>query len=611
MSENSSKNEPPSENENTHDSTTEEAVDVTVPPQPKPLMGLRIWPAIVLVALLWAIKLLLPYLGTSMPVLMTWFLGPLICAGLILLWWLFASRASVVEKLVGIMGVLALLAVTRALADPSMYVIGMMRYAIPFGVSGFALAAVGLSGWLSPKRTWVALAVAAVGFGYWDLLRMDEMLGDFRTVLNWRWQPTAEDKFLEDLAARSQNRQTAGAEGGAELGDAEWPGFRGPNRDGVQPGIVLEEDWSARPPKELWRVRVGPGWSSFAVAGNRLFTQEQRGEDEVVVCYDAESGQEIWAYKDQTRFWEAMGGAGPRATPTIADGKLFALGATGLLNRLDPISGEQIWQQDIGEIADRKPPTWGYSSSPLVTGETVIVYAGGEDQKGLLAFDTESGELRWSAPAKSADDYSSPQLSVIDGQACVLMVTREGLIIVHPDDGGVLGRYEWEHQGYRVTQPLVVGESSVLVSTGLRIGTRRIQLKRDSRSFQGEESWTSRGLSPDFNDSVAHNGYLYGFDNNIFACVDLETGKRQWKRGRYGNGQALLLPDGNQLLVLAEKGDLILLRANPEKLDERGRHAVLSGRTWNHPVLVGERLYVRNSEEAACFEVPTAQPALQ
>jgi hypothetical protein len=141
---------------------------------------------------------------------------------------------------------------------------------------------------------------------------------------------------------------------------------------------------------------------------------------------------------------------------------------------------------------------------------------------------------------------------------------------------------------------------------GMDVGARRINLTLHGDHVHSEELWTSRALKPGYNDWVVHQGYVYGFDQDIFACIDLKTGERQWKKGRYGAGQVLLLPERNQLLVLSEKGDLVLLRATPDELDELTRHEGLEGKTWNHPVLVGNRLYVRNAEEAACFEMPLA-----
>lgn len=569
---------------------------------------LRVWPAALCIALLWGLQLV-PRVAEemTMPVMMVGFMGPLASALLIVLWWMLLSRARLLERLVGLTGLIVVAAVTTALSDKSIQTFGMMIYGAPWGFTGFALALIALGRWPSFGRTWLALLAALVGFGFWDLVRTDEIRGDFQTKRSWRWEPTAEDQFLQGLAEHSQPGEAPPAtQADAQpLAAADWPGFRGPNRDSVVPGVVLAEDWQAQPPREIWRVPVGPGWSSFAVAGNRLFTQEQRGEDEVVICYDADSGATVWVHRDSSRFWEAIGGAGPRATPALADGMLFTLGANGLLNRLDPLTGQRIWQRDLAQDASRQPPTWGFSSSPLVAGGLVIVHAGGAGDQGVLAYDVESGEPRWSAAAGD-HTYSSPHLAEVAGVSSVLMLDNHGLLLLDPADGSRLGQHAWKFEGYRVVQPLVLDGSSVLLGTAMGTGTQRVDVRADGERLGIETAWTSRYMNPYYNDYVAHEGYLYGFDNNIFACIDLATGARQWKGGRYGNGQVLLLPDQDQLLVLSEDGELVLLRATPEQHTELAKHGVLEGRTWNHHVLVGNRLYVRNSEQAACFELSLA-----
>ena len=570
------------------------------PPAFRPL---RVWPTVLFVVLMWGMRIGAGLVEEpSMTVIMTRYMGPCGAAVCILLWWIFFSRATNKEKLLGTIGLVVITTVSTLLMDKTLYGFGTIIFAAPWGATAFVVAAICTRSWY-PVRTVLALSAALIGYGYWDLVRADEFSGGFEVGLSWRWEPTPEDIFLEKLAARSLKSPTElPMKSIGPLGESEWPGFRGADRRGEQPDVVLVEDWKTHPPKEVWRIPVGPGWSSFSVAGNRLFTQQQRGEHEAVVCYSAEDGRELWVQQDETRFWEAIGGVGPRGTPTIANGGLFTLGANGLLNRLDPVNGTLVWQSDIREDADRSPPTWGFSSSPLVTHGVVIVHAGGDDDKGLLAYDEASGDLRWGAAAGD-HSYSSPQLSTVDGRECVLMLTNKGLGIVDPEDGSVLGDHAWDFDGYRVVQPLVFDSATLLLGTPMSTGTQCIDAQWDGRKYDIETRWTSTRMKPYFNDFVFHNGFLYGFDNNIFACVDVSNGERKWKRGRYGNGQVLLLPTEDQLLVISEKGELVLLRARPEKSTELARRQVLSGRTWNHPVVVGDRLYVRNGEEAACFEL--------
>jgi len=362
-------------------------------------------------------------------------------------------------------------------------------------------------------------------------------------------------------------------------------------------------DWAATPPELMWKVAVGPAWSSFAVAGKWLFTQEQRGGNEAVVCYDAESGQEVWTQQMEGRFDDPLGGPGPRATPTLADGVLFVLGALGHLLRLDPANGQIVWQQDLREVASRQPPMWGFSSSPLVIAGHVIVHAGGEGDRGTLAFGAEQGDLRWSVAAGS-HTYSSPQLAQIAGEQVVMMLTNTSLDLLDPQTGADRLRYSWPVECYRTLQPQVLTDDALLIPTGMGVGTRRIRITQANGAWAAEEVWTSRHLKPDFNDFVVYQDHAFGFDGAIFTCIRLDTGERTWKGGRYGKGQVLLLEDAELLLITSEQGEVVLLKADATEHVELGRIQALDGKTWNHPVVVGDRLYVRNSEAAACWRLP-------
>ena len=577
--------------------------DLGLPATSKPL---RVWPLILLTIAIWVMRLG-PSLfeDPTMSMMMAQFMGPAFGAILIVLWWMFFSRAPWREKLIGLVGLLAIVFGVNYLADKTVRGFGIMIFAAPWGMTAFAIML-----WLSrsmaaPRRALLGLLGALIGFGFWGLVRTDEIRGDFAATRSWRWQPSPEEQVLEKLASRELNDEAAPLEPMEATEPPEWPGFRGPHRDGVQPGTVLNEDWDANPPQEKWRIPIGPGWSSFSVAGDRLFTQEQRGEKESITCYDARNGNELWAHEYESRFWEVVGGAGPRGTPTLSDGRLYALGANGILHCLDATTGGAvIWQQDISQDADRSPPQWGFSASPLVTDELVLVHAGGSGDNGILAYDAITGELRWGVAAGD-HSYSSPHLTEVGGRRCVMTLTNKELTIVDPVDGKLLGEHEWVYQGYRVVQPLIFGDS-VLIGTAMGAGTRCLDLNLDGDGISTEERWTSLKMNPYYNDYVAHEDYLYGFDNNIFACVRLDDGQRMWKKGRYGNGQVLLLPEANQLLVISEDGQLVLLRATPDQWTEITKFPVLDGRTWNHPVLVGDRLFVRNAEEAACFQMPLA-----
>jgi outer membrane protein assembly factor BamB len=385
----------------------------------------------------------------------------------------------------------------------------------------------------------------------------------------------------------------------AAIALAEWPGFRGPGRDSVVPGVRLKTDWTAAPPAEMWRRPVGPGWSSFAVQGKYFYTQEQRGDHEVVACYRVANGETVWIHRDATRFWESNGGAGPRATPTLSGGRVYSFGATGILNALDARTGAKAWSRNVSVDTEVKVPYWGFSSSPLVTDDMVIVAAAGR----LAAYELATGTLRWLGP-KGGGSYSSPQLMTIGGVKQVLLLSGTGAASVSPTDGTLLWQHKWA--GTSMLQPASLSDGDILLSANSEMGgsgTRRITVSNESGKWTVEERWTSAGLKPYFNDLVIHKGHAFGFDGRILSCIDLKDGQRKWKGGRYGHGQMLLLPDQDVLLVLSEEGELALVTASAEQFTELARLPAIEGKTWNHPALVGAILLVRNDKEMAAFRL--------
>lgn len=588
-----------------------EEVLSTAPKKTAWFQTLRVWPVVLLLAGMGIARLIPSLVDDGPPNLwMSAAFGPILCGLLIMVWWLALSRATWKEKFAGVVGVVGTAAITLLAIDKSMRGPAVMVLTIPMGTAAFGIAAILFGRILSFRRTLLAILFAGMGFGFSALLKSDGMWGNFAVDLDWRWTHSPEDQIL----AR-QNQPPAANMAVFDRSDIEqwlmnpeWPGFRGADRASRQRGPVLALDWAANPPELIWKIGVGPGWSSFVVAGKLLFTQEQRGSMETVVCYAADSGKEIWTQQIESRFDDPLGGPGPRATPTLADNGLFVLGASGQLMRLDPGTGDVVWQMDLRKVAEREPPMWGFCSSPLVTNGMVIVHAGGGGDKGTLAFDIATGELKWSA-ASGNHSYSSPQLNDIEGVPCVLMLTNRGVELLDPLTGNIRLNYEWKHDGYRDLQPQLIDGNSILLPTGMGSGTRCIRVTKEGEQLSAEEVWTSRDLKPDFNDFVIFEGHAYGFDNTIFACIDLESGKRKWKGGRYGKGQVLLLEDSGLLLVASEFGDVVLLKATPAAHQELGSFKAIEGKTWNHPVVVDDRLYIRNAEEAACYRLPLASSA--
>ena len=380
----------------------------------------------------------------------------------------------------------------------------------------------------------------------------------------------------------------------------EWPGFRGSARDGTVHGVKLETDWSTTPPVKMWHRPIGPGWSSFAVQGDLLFTQEQRGEEEMVVAYRVNTGEPVWRHRDAVRFWESNGGAGPRGTPTLHNGRVYALGATGILNVLDARNGAVIWSRNAASDSGKQIPMWGFSSSPLIVHDMVVVAAAGK----LAAYELATGKPRWFGP-NGGGGYSSPHLATIGGIEQIVFLSAAGATGINLADGKQLWQYAWP--GTPILQPALTAEGDVLVSSGDAMGgmgIRRLAVTHAADSWSVAERWVSSGLKPYFSDFVVHNGHAFGFDGRILSCIDLKDGTRKWKGGRFGQGQLVLLPDQDLLLVLSEEGELGLVSATPDKFTEVARLPGIEGKTWNHPVLVRDTLLVRNDQEMAAFRLP-------
>lgn len=587
-------------------SNTGKATDPNDPVRFRPL---RIWPAAVLGVLLLATRFVPQMIKDGGDTLMmVSSLGPILCSLFLLIYWLLASRANWLERVIGTLGIGLALGLTILVAHPSMRgIVGLLLITVPMGMACFALGLLLVFRIRNFKRTAFTVLLAAGGFAFSTLLRSEGITSNSSLELYWRWGQSAEEKMLVEKESGPAATTNSVSEAAWEqaLAQPDWPGFRGPDRTGSQRGPAIATDFQAHPPKRLWSIPVGPAWSSFAVAGKFLFTQEQRGPMETVVCYHAESGQEAWTHPIPSRFEEPLGGPGPRATPQLSGDGLFVTGAEGWLLRLDAKTGQPQWKVDLRQVAERKTPTWGFASSPHVVGSVVIVFAGGAGDKGTLGFDKATGELRWSAAA-GRHSYSSPQPALMDGRELVMILTNAGLDLLDPVDGKVWMSYPWKQKDYRVLQPRWVGPDSVLLASGMK-GTRRIRIKKEGDTMSGEEVWTSRFLKTDFNDFVVYQGHAYGFDGGIFASIDLETGKRNWKGGRYGKGQILLLEESGHILVSSERGEVVLLRATPEAHTELTRFKALDGKTWNHPVLAGDRLYLRNAREAACYQLALAE----
>jgi len=558
---------------------------------------LRLWPGVVAAAVLLLVRFGVPQVAPGFEGFRVASIGGLLGMLAVIVWWTLLSRAPWRERWGAVVLAVVALTVTWRVGHESMGLMWCLLYAVP--ILCLALVAWAVTGRRladGPRRLALVATILLV-CGMWTLVRMEGLTGDHSFEFAWRWTETGEERLLSQ--AGDEPKAIFSTALTAETG-ARWPGFRGPGRDGVIPGVRIETDWSASSPVELWRRPVGPGWSSFAVGGGLLYTQEQRGEDELVACYDAMTGELVWEHRDAARFVESMGGVGPRATPMLSDGRVYSLGATGILNVLDARDGTLVWSRNLATDTESRVPIWGFSSSPLVVDDLVIVAAGGA----LVGYDLGSGEPRWFGP-DGGPSYSSPHRLMIDGVPQILLLSNAGATSVEPADGTLLWEHPWP--GASLVQPAVIANGDILISAGEGKGLRRIGVARGPGGWTVEESWTSNRLKPNFNDFVVHDGHAYGFDGSILACIDVEDGERKWKGGRYGHGQLVLLPDQDLLLVLSEQGELALVAAAPAQFSELARVPAIEGKTWNHPVLVGDLLLVRNGREMAAFRLRTTR----
>jgi len=586
-----------------------------------PQQLLRVWPGVVAVVLQWVFRFGVKELFPGIQGFGYAVIGSLAFFLVIIAWWTFFSRARWKERLAALALMAGAVAATWFLKHDSMWLQWLFAYAVPVLSLAFVTWAVATRRLSNQVRHATMAATILLACGAWLFLRQDGINGDHNATFGWRWAPSAEERLLaqEPTNAATSTSETSPATPATTLTNAQptpspatteaakpaapvsearvdWPGFRGAKRDGVVRGVKIKTDWSASPPVQLWKRPVGPGWSSFAVSGDLVYTQEQRGDSEVVSCYKESTGQPVWTHSDKARFFESNAGAGPRGTPTISNGRVYSFGATGILNALDARNGSVIWSRNVANETNTKIPFWGFSSSPLVVGDIVIVAAAGQ----LVAHETANGNRRWVGPA-AGGSYSSPHLVTINGVAQVLMTSDGRLTSVALADGKQLWQHEWNANS--IVQPALTADGNVLI-TSQEAGIRRISLTNNAGAWSVAERWTSNGLKPYFNDFVVHKGHAFGFDGRILSCVDLNDGQRKWKGGRYGNGQLVLLPDQDLLLVLSEEGELALVQAKNDQFTELAKFPAIQGKTWNHPVLVGDLLLVRNAEEMAAFRLP-------
>ncbi len=474
------------------------------------------------------------------------------------------------------------------------------------------LAALGLYLSSLPRSLWKLtffspILALAVWLSIFKVKRLD---GELRPRFSYRWQSDANLVGTE---------ATAGPELGGiaielrQQSETDFPQFLGRNRDAMIPNVSIDEDWKSRPPRIAWKQSVGEGWSGFSVQGDVAITMEQREDQEWVTAYNVKSGGLLWIFPMDSKHTNVLGGVGPRSTPTIANDRVYACSAVSQIVCLELATGREVWMRELlklgrtSQASFEERVAWGRSASPLVFANKVIIPLGGAgaNLSTLIALDCNSGNELWRGGTDQIS-YSSPSFVTLAGVPQILLTSEQMVGGYSPENGDLLWSVPWpgkSNSSASVSQPVVVSDSRVLISKGYGEGSQMLDVALREGKWVVEPAWTNpSGLRTKFTSSVIHDGYAYGLSDGILDCLDLKDGTRKWKAGRYRQGQVLLV--GSHLLITAENGEVVLVRATPDGLQEVDKLDVLGDVTWNTAALSGDRLLMRNSDEAACVILP-------
>lgn len=404
----------------------------------------------------------------------------------------------------------------------------------------------------------------------------------------------------------------------AALHAAEWPQYRGPDQTGSSTEKV-NLAWRAARPKIVWKVPTRNGFSSFAVAEGRVFTQVNVDKDgqqrEVCVALDAATGKQLWSFDmcvgkysgGNAGTKDNSGGDGPRSTPTVSDGMVYLYSPPMVLYCLDAASGRPVWTKDIEQEHAGRNITWNSAASVVVDGDLLFVAGGGADQS-MLAFEKKTGKLAW----KSQDEkmtHSTPVATTIHGVRQVIFFMQSGLVSLAADDGRALWRFPFPFKVSTAISPVVAGDV-VYCSAGYGVGSAACKISKTGDQFTATEMWRIVGdkeVANHWSTPVCKDGYLYGmfgfkqFGVGPLKCVELATGKIKWEQPNFGAGNVILVND--RLLALTDDGQLVVVEATPKAYKELGRMKAVTGKCWSTPALSDGRIYVRSTKEGACLNV--------
>jgi outer membrane protein assembly factor BamB len=428
------------------------------------------------------------------------------------------------------------------------------------------------------------------------------LLGCFLALTGVEYWINRDHQVQNDEEVERARKANLGQTGQATGDPNDWPQWRGPHRDGSAPGKGLLTKWPEGGLPVLWKKKGGPGASSLAVANGRAVTLFQEYDDEVVACWDAESGKELWRFPYESRFTKEV--VGPRSTPTIDGDRVYTVGARGRLCCLNVKTGKEVWHKDLMADFDAPLPRWGFSFSPLVEGDLLLTSPGGSRGKSLIAFDKMTGKVRWTKLDDPAG-YSSPGISNAAGVRQVVFLTGTSLVGLDPKTGKLYWRFAWPTPNEaNVATPIVRGDY-VFISSGYSMGCALVRIHKDGEKLGVELVYKNNLMKNQHSSCVLHKDYLYGFDEGYLECLPFREGKpRGWKRhkeGKFGRGTLLLA--GDRLIVLGKDGKLALVEATPESYREKALWTISENTCWAEPALAHGRLYIRDNEHVICLRV--------
>lgn len=386
-----------------------------------------------------------------------------------------------------------------------------------------------------------------------------------------------------------------------------WPRFRGPEGTGISKEEGLLERWPEGGPEELWRIPIGVGYSGMAVSDKRVYLLDSDEDSEFLLCLDAKNGERLWQRRAGPLYTGGYGyGAGPRSTPTIDGEVVYALTASGNLVAASASDGKILWSLDLkNEFGFREPEYWwGYCMSPFIEGELLLLQAGGTGNNSIVALNKNSGKVVWTCHS-DFQAYSTPILIDFDGERQFVFVTAQNVVAVSPS-GEIHWNYPWGGSNIKVAMPILVPPDKIFVSAAYGIGAVLLQMKQSGDSTTVSEVWQSKVMNNHFHTSILLGQHIYGFDNGTLKCIEVATGQQLWAKRGLGKG-SLIYADGH-LIVLSDRGKLVLVEANPNQYFEKSSVQVLRGRCWTPPTLAGGKLFLRNQKEMICLNIEKQTP---